>query len=97
MLQLSDVSSIHRAVTKIAMFVDTEEVLHIGSRFMCDRRYRFKRQPLYRRFGMPPARAIIHYLTTSHVFPVYPPHPDVQRNVRVRQAGGDAERREEYS
>lgn len=93
MLQLSDESSIHRVVTKIAMFVDTEEVLHIGSRFMCDRGYRFKRHrrwPLYRRIGMPPARAIIHYLTSSHVFPVHPPRPDVQRNVRVRQTGGGA-------
>ena len=36
MLQLSDKSSIHRVVTKITMFVDMEEILHIGSRFMCD-------------------------------------------------------------
>ncbi|KYN12302.1 hypothetical protein ALC57_15533, partial [Trachymyrmex cornetzi] len=40
--------------------------------------------------GMPPARAIIHYLTSSHVFPVHPACPDVQRNVRVRQTGGGA-------
>ncbi|EFN73861.1 hypothetical protein EAG_06503 [Camponotus floridanus] len=41
--------------------------------------------------GMPPARAIIHYLTTSHVFPAHLSHPDVQRTVRVRQAGGGVE------
>ncbi|KYN32443.1 hypothetical protein ALC56_13300 [Trachymyrmex septentrionalis] len=63
---------------------------------MCDRGYRLKRHtdkrwPLHRRFGMPlMARAIIHYLTSSHVFPVHPPCPDVQRNVRVRQTGGGA-------
>ncbi|KYM89772.1 hypothetical protein ALC53_02084 [Atta colombica] len=39
---------------------------------------------------MPPARAIIHYLTSSHVFPVHSPCSDVQRNVRVRQTGGGA-------
>lgn len=41
--------------------------------------------------GMPPARAIIHYLTTSHVFPAHLSHPDVQRTIRVRQAGGGVE------
>ncbi|KYM97705.1 hypothetical protein ALC62_11606 [Cyphomyrmex costatus] len=42
---------------------------------------------------MPSARAIIHYLTASHVFPVHPPRPDVQRNVRVRQTVGSIDSR----
>lgn len=95
MSQLSNVSSIHRAVTKSDVcryerFAHREIYSILNSCVIGEAQ---EVLTLYRRSGMPPARAIIHYLTASHVFPVHPSHPDVQRNVRVRQADGGAEAR----